>query len=564
MKHLYLSVPLLVLAITAGTASAQTAKPRPEKATSVLQTIRPIGTHARPAMENRGGGNDECATATMITVTSDCSGSIAVYDATDATESQPAILCNGFTSPEARDLWYSFVATGVVTSITVEGTLTFDAVLEGFSGACGSLVSVGCADATFPPATPVNTTETLTMATNVGDTYYVRVYSYWSPEPTDFEFTLCAYSPSNVPANDQCSGADNQNVAVGSSVTFTGDNTGALDTEGLGQGSVWHSFTTTECLNVTVDYCGTEPAFGNGFVSLFNGCPSTTVVGTADFDALTCPDGNFTLRYSNLPAGTWYYPVMLDEANGAIGAYTINVSATALAPGYCEATADACDEFIANVTIGSLNNTSDCADGPTVDYTDQSFSIYQNETLLITVTNGPAIYAADAVGVWVDWNQNESFCEANEFVLLTSDDAGQTFTGLVYAPADAPLGTTRMRVRMTFDELPKACGGADFGEVEDYSVVVELGNSVKEINTLDWSVFPNPSTGDMTVRFGGVDAKVVIELFDVAGRTVHQEQRQLFNGQQVALGLAGKLAHGAYTLRLSSSEGRSEQRVVVQ
>jgi len=57
---------------------------------------------------------------------------------------------------------------------------------------------------------------------------------------------------------------------------------------------------------------------------------------------------------------------------------------------------------------------------------------------------------------------------------------------------------------------------------------------------------------------------VRIELFDVAGRTVHQEQRQLFNGQQVSLGLAGSVANGAYTLRLTSPQGRSEQRVVVQ
>lgn len=564
MKHLYLPIPLLAVTLLASTANAQTAKPRADKAARTVQTLLGPDAHTRPVMEHRGGGNDECATATMVTVTSDCSGSIALYAAPDATESLPAILCNGYTSPEARDLWFGFVATTTITSITVEGTLTFDAVIEGFSGTCGDLVSVGCADATFPPTTPVNTSETLSMGTDVGETYFVRVYSYWAPPPTEFDFTLCIVGVTEIAPNDQCTGADNQALAVDGTVSFTGDNTHAFDTEGLGMASVWHSFTTTECLNVVVDYCGTAPVFGNAFISLFSGCPYSSFAAAFSVDTVTCPDGNVTIYYSNLPAGTWYYAVMQDEANDAIGPYTINVSATALDPGYCEATAETCDEYIANLTVGNINNSSECADGPTVDYTDQSLDIYQDETLGITVTNGPAIYGLDAVGAWVDWNQDENFCQENEYVAFTSADAGQTFTGSVHAPADALVGTTRMRIRMTYNEDPKACGGADYGEVEDYSVNVLFTTGIEEFNPLAWSVFPNPSNGDMTIRFNASDAKVVIELFDVAGRAIHQSQRQLLNGQQVDLGLAGKLAHGAYTLRLSSPEGRSEQRVVVQ
>lgn len=569
MKNLYISIPVLALALMAsGTTSAQTAKPRAEKPTHRVRSVVPFGTPPHSALEYRGGGNDECASATMVTVTGECSGSLATYDAADATESQAAILCNGYTSPEAHDLWFSFVATNAITSVKVEGTASFDPVLEGFSGACGSLVSMGCADATFPEAGE-NTIETLTMATNVGSTYYVRVYSYWSPVPTDFGFTLCVYSVTNAPANDQCSGATAQALATGSSITFTGDNTDALDTEGLGNGSVWHAFTTTECSDVTLDYCGTDPAFGNALLSLFKSCPinGDDFVGASSFDATTCPDGNVTIRWSYLPAGTYYYAVIKDETSDptAVGPYTVNVASAAIAAGYCEASnTEACDEFIAQVTIGTVDNTTECTEGVVADYTDQTVDIYQNETLAITVLNGPSFYAADAVGVWVDWNQNQSFCEENEYHALTSADAGVSFTGFVYAPTDALVGTTRMRVRMVYDMAPMACGVGDFGEIEDYTVNVLLGNSIAENSQLDWAVYPNPNTGDMTVRFGGKDAKVMIQLFDVAGRVAHQEQRQLFNGQQVNLGLAGKLAAGTYTLRLTSTEGRSEQRVVVQ
>jgi hypothetical protein len=99
----------------------------------------------------------------------------------------------------------------------------------------------------------------------------------------------------------------------------------------------------------------------------------------------------------------------------------------------------------------------------------------------------------------------------------------------------------------------------------DISVTGDIATSMSDAGdaAVPFSVFPNPSNGDMSIRFGAADSKVAIDLFDMAGRTVHQEQRQLFNGQQVDLGLAGKLAPGVYTLRLTSSSGRSEQRVVV-
>ncbi|MFN6116018.1 MAG: hypothetical protein ACK46C_09065, partial [Flavobacteriales bacterium] len=97
--------------------------------------------------------------------------------------------------------------------------------------------------------------------TVAGQTYYVRLYSYWSPVPVSSSFTICAYAPAGVPANDQCNAVTPVSLAVGGSVNFTGDNTGALDTEGLGFASVWHAFTTTECTSLTLNYCGTSPAF---------------------------------------------------------------------------------------------------------------------------------------------------------------------------------------------------------------------------------------------------------------------------------------------------------------
>ncbi|MBS1937920.1 MAG: hypothetical protein JSS84_08945, partial [Bacteroidetes bacterium] len=134
------------------------------------------------------------------------------------------------------------------------------------------------------------------------------------------------------PDNDACAGAVNHDLAVGSMVLFTGDNTNATDNDNLGMPATWEMFTTTECANLTITYCGTAPAFGNGFSNIYMGCPFTDFIAAADFDDTTCADGNFTIFYSEVPAGTYYYPVMLDAANNAIGPYTISVTAEACAP----------------------------------------------------------------------------------------------------------------------------------------------------------------------------------------------------------------------------------------
>ena len=92
------------------------------------------------------------------------------------------------------------------------------------------------------------------------------------------------------------------------SITITGDNTGATDSEGIGTASVWEAFTISECADVTINYCGTDPVYGNVFTSIVDDCAFTTV-----FDALTidgCGDDNYVMAFTGLAAGTYYVPVL--------------------------------------------------------------------------------------------------------------------------------------------------------------------------------------------------------------------------------------------------------------
>ena len=171
---------------------------------------------------------------------------------------------------------------------------------------------------------------------SVGQTYYVRVYDYAAGFPATTTFTICVYGGGTAPANDQCQNIVPQALNVGGSLNFTGTTVGATTTNDAvplsdmddGIPKVWHAFTLSSCANVVVSYCNTTPAFDEIYI-VWTDCPASTFnLGTFDFT--TCVDGNGTVFFNALPAGTYYLPIGQFGA-GTTGAYTVQVAATACA-----------------------------------------------------------------------------------------------------------------------------------------------------------------------------------------------------------------------------------------
>lgn len=142
-------------------------------------------------------------------------------------------------------------------------------------------------------------------------------------------------------------------------------------------------------------------------------------------------------------------------------------------PDYCSASTSTEDEYISNVSFGTINNSSGWQGG-VGNYTNLSTILEPGVAVPITITNGNA-WASDIVYVWVDWNNDfELGSPANETFQLTNvGGQGQTFTGNITAPAGTNPGHYRLRARMTYSTAPTPCGSATYGEVEDYTVVIE-------------------------------------------------------------------------------------------
>ncbi|WP_294229253.1 T9SS type A sorting domain-containing protein [uncultured Chryseobacterium sp.] len=268
--------------------------------------------------------NDECATAVTLTVNPDLNcGTVTAGYTLGATDSNtdPA-PCYG--TPD-DDVWYKFTATAtrhkisllnVVSAGTVNSTDTYFQV---FSGGCGALSNVLCSD----PAS--GTVSGLT----VGETYWVRVYSYGGAG-NNLGFNICVGTYPPPPANDNCSGAI---TATAFPYTYVqSDGAGATNDGGfvtacslpMNDGT-WFKFTGDgDTFNISV----TMPS-GSDFdpkIGVFSGsCSSLVCEGSMDLGGAGTAE---VISIPTLAGNTYYinvghYSGYSDEPEGA---FTINIS----------------------------------------------------------------------------------------------------------------------------------------------------------------------------------------------------------------------------------------------
>jgi len=178
---------------------------------------------------------------------------------------------------------------------------------------------------------------------------------------------------------------------------------------------------------------------------------------------------------------------------------------TAKSKAYCSSQGGGDDEFIQNVTIGTIDNTTE-QDFYT-DYSDQSTTVEVGQTYSISITNGDLNWPSDQCGIWVDWNQNEDFSD-DEPILVSGSPGTGPYTATIIPPIDAIQGEARIRIQIIYNQAPNAClSSFSYGEVEDYSLNV-LNNFTDwlTIDPLDGLVSGQDSTVlDLSINTTGMD-----------------------------------------------------------
>lgn len=162
----------------------------------------------------------------------------------------------------------------------------------------------------------------------------------------------------------------------------------------------------------------------------------------------------------------------------------LNANTTTLGATYCTPTGNlncTLNDFISNVTINTLNNTSTCGTGgytnfPATGLQTTSLTKGTSYNFSLKVGTGSGTHGA---GVWIDFNQNGVFTDAGEYFLVSNAiAAGSTTTISIPVPLGAVAGTTRMRVRYAYaTTITSASGvsctmGGTYGETEDYTISI--------------------------------------------------------------------------------------------
>jgi|GEM_PF-3343362 len=311
--------------------------------------------------------NDACANAVSLTVNPDflcgaaTTGTIA--SATDSgldTPPEDNTICGG---TEDDDVWYSFVATGATHSvdlINITGSTT-DLYHSVWSGACGALTNLNCSD-------PNNS---IVSGLTIGDTYYVRVYSWTGTAGQTSVFDICIGTPPPPPINDDCANAVSLTVNLDqlcgsvtsgtiASATDSGTDTPPEDNTicgGTEDDDVWYSFVATGTTH-SIDLINITGSTTDLYHSVWSGtCGALT--------NLNCSDPNNSI-VSGLTIGDTYYLRVYSwtATAGQTSVFDVCIGTPPAAPAndFCAnaiAIATNPDQLCGSVTSGTIASATD-------------------------------------------------------------------------------------------------------------------------------------------------------------------------------------------------------------
>lgn len=241
-----------------------------------------------------------------------------------------------------------------------------------------------------------------------------------------------------------------------------------------------------------------------------------TTTGGSDVVNGTVVNGT-SYQVALTPFTTYYAKVVaFNNIGDATGCSEISFATIGVV--YCTAGATnttATFEKISNVEFAGINNPSTSALGYE-DFTTVTPAQIRRDGIYpinVSISN----FDGDETIVWIDYNQDGNFDDSEKTVLSSAALA----TGSIAVPPSAKLGNTRMRVRMHYASLggnATPCGTSTYGQVEDYTVNIDVSLATVDTSKNTVALYPNPFTNVLKIS----DAKGVksISISDVSGRLV--------------------------------------------
>ncbi len=295
--------------------------------------------------------HNSCSTPAVLTATDSCAYTAGALCA--ASESLPAISCNGRTAVHAYDVWYSIVPSQPDLTINCKSGTNTDIVLALYSGTCGAPVLITCSD-----ATTTGGLETISTTVTAGSTYLIRVYDF-NGNTVGRDFGICASHSCISATNDNCATPIVLNVGLSCSNTL-GELCSAtqtlppVDCSGFISTDSYDLFYSITVPQTNVKITCQSGAATDAVLSLYSGtCGNLTLVQCND---TTTSGGVEILNNDTLIPGTTYF-VRVYDWNGMTAGASFHICAqyTPCTPPTAPASANATVSTICNGSSTTLN-----------------------------------------------------------------------------------------------------------------------------------------------------------------------------------------------------------------
>jgi len=273
--------------------------------------------------------------------------------------------------------------------------------------------------------------------------------------------------------------------------------------------------------NFTLPVNGTDPTAN----SVYGGNEQVIYNGT----------GNSVTVTNLSPSTTYYFHVFDYNGHGSGTVYNIaaGISNPASHATYCLPTYANTHSLthIKRFALNKIDNSSGTSHY--TDYSNLSTAILPGETYTVSLLMS---YNTLKVNLWIDFDNNGTF-EASEKLISELNCLGdQTTNTSITIPSNAPLGQKLLRVRGNLNLGADACNQGDYGETEDYSVIIKDIYKWDGTSSSSWLTGSNWDVGKVpgmnsTVEIDNVPNMPII-LF---GQTIDVGKVTCLNGSQIEI-----------------------------
>ncbi len=472
--------------------------------------------------------NDSCSNAIQLAPNLNCISTTGTFSGSTNTETTTSCFANSL-----QDVWYSFVASDPMMSITLVNQANINLGLEIFTGSCSGS-SFACDNSSSSLTSESYQSNNFT----VGQVYYVRVFHVGTFLIAS-NFTICVQN-FPAPPNDLCSGAialtPNANC-VTTAGTFSGSsNTGTITTCFANSlQDVWYSFVATD---PTMSVSVTNGVNLNlAFEILTGSCSGTSFVCDNSSSSST---NEFYLNNTFTVGQTYYVRVFQTETSLITSFFNICIQS------YPTPVNDLCTGAIALTpnancvtTAGTFSGSSNTGTTTTCfanSLQDVWYSFVATDAMMsILVTNG--------VNLNLGMEIFTGSCSGTSFVC---DNSSSSTTNEFYESNTFTVGQTYyVRVFQTETSLITSF----------FNICVQnptLSISPKEIDFI--KIYPNPVTDYIEI-----DSSIIVKevnLFTLNGQLILNSKQNSLSVQNLPIGI--------YLLKVEDENGNVVTKKIIK